>query len=110
VTAPFLPSASKDCLTTDAREEKAIDVAKASDQLDRLIERRAGERNAVNELQAMYEASARRHRERKRRENGAVWYSQFSALADSHASISREFERRAEALLEEPGRGEGGRR
>jgi hypothetical protein len=55
---------------------------------------RAGERNAANELQAMYEASGRRHREKLRRRRQA-----------------EEYERRAEALLlEEPDRGEGGRR
>ena len=79
-----------------------MDVAKAGDQIDRLIEKRAGERDAANELAEMYEASARRHRERKRRENGAAWYSHFSALASSLRRSAEEYERRAERLLEDP--------
>jgi hypothetical protein len=76
-----------------------VDVARASDQIDRLIERRAGERGAANELQAMYADSAKRHRERKRRENGAAWFAHFSALADSLRRNAEEYERRAERLL-----------
>ena len=79
-----------------------MDVAKAGDQIDRLIEKRAGERDAANELAEMYEASARRHRERKRRENGAAWFAHFSALASSLRRSAEEYERRAERLLEEP--------
>jgi hypothetical protein len=91
------------------RKENDVDVARASDQIDWLIEKRAGERSAANELQAMYEASARRHRERKQRENGAAWFAHFSALASSLRSSAEEYERRAERLLEEPDRGEGRR-
>jgi hypothetical protein len=80
-----------------------MDLARASDQLDRLIERRVGERSAANELAEMYAESARRHRERKRRENGAAWYSHFSALADSLRQSAAEYERRAEQLLLEGG-------
>ena len=77
-----------------------MDVARASDQIVALIEKRAGERNAANELRAMYAESARRHREKRRRENGAAWYSHFSALADSLRRSAEEYERRAERLLE----------
>ena len=55
-------------------------------------------------IQEMWRESERKDRERKRRRHAAEWYGFYSHLADSHARISQEFERRAEALLEEPGR------
>ncbi len=58
-------------------------------------------------LEAMWEASARRDRERKRRQNRAAWFVYFCGLADSLRASADEFDRRAEALLEEP---EGGGR
>jgi hypothetical protein len=82
-----------------------VDVEQASASIDALIERRSGERNAANELRAMYEASARRYRERKRRENGAAWFAHFSALADSLRVSAEVYEAKAEALLEESDRG-----
>ena len=54
-------------------------------------------------IQEMWRESERKDRERKRRRHAAEWYGFYSRLADSHARISQEFERRAEALLEEPG-------
>ena len=61
----------------------------------------AGERDAANELQAMYEASARRHREKLRRKHAAEWYSFYLGLAESHAKIAAAFEEKAVALLED---------
>ena len=81
-----------------------MDLARAGDQIDQLIEKRSGERDASNELQAMYEASARRHREKIRRQNRAAWFSHFSALADSLRASAEAYEARAEALLEETDR------
>ena len=49
----------------------------------------------------MWAESECKHREKWRRKHAAAWYEFFSRLADSHARISREFERRAVALLEE---------
>ncbi len=66
-----------------------------------MIERRAREVAKANALEEMWEASARRHREKRRRENAALWYSHFSALADSLRRGAEEFERRAAALLED---------
>ncbi len=78
-----------------------MDVERASDQLDALIERRAREKSNANELEEMYRESARRHRERLRRANAALWYEFHMRLADSHAGIAREHEAKALALLEE---------
>ncbi len=63
-------------------------------------EDRPGQERA-NSLEAMWEASARRHREKLRRENAARWFTYFSNLADSLRRSAEEFERRAEALLDD---------
>ena len=55
---------------------------------------------------AMWKESVKRDRERRRRTNRAAWFTFYSRMADSHARISEEFERRAVALLDEPGGGE----
>ena len=84
-----------------------MDVARASDQIDALIARRAGERGAANELAAMYAESARRHRERRRREIRAEWYRHWSGLAESLRRSAEHFEEKAEKLLEvDPKKGE----
>ena len=69
---------------------------------------RPGQQRA-DELEAMWAESARRHRERLRRENRALWYGYFCRLAENHARLAAGFEARAESLLEEPDRGEGRR-
>ena len=67
-------------------------------------DQKGGVRKAMTEaIQEMWRESERKDRERKRRRHAAEWYGFYSHLADSHARISQEFERRAEALLEEPG-------
>ncbi len=76
-----------------------MDVERASDQLDALIARRSREREKANELASLWRASERRHQEKVRRANAALWYSHFSALADSLRRSAEEFERRAAALL-----------
>lgn len=78
-------------------------------ELTRLIERRADDAKRTGKdgaAEEAWRASERREAARRRRENDAAWYEFYSRLADSHARISEEFERRAVALLEDP---EGGR-
>ena len=84
------------------REGEAIDVAWASDQIDRLIERRSGGRNAA--VEDLWEASVEKDKERQRRALRAEWFRYWSALASSLRASAEEFERRAEQLLEEPDR------
>ncbi len=55
-----------------------MNVVSASDQIDALIERRAGERSNANALEEMYRESVRRHRERRRRANRAAWFGFYS--------------------------------
>ena len=60
---------------------------------------------AANELEEMYRASVGRDRERKRRGLRAEWYCYFSRLAEAHAGISKHFEAKALALLEDDMKG-----
>lgn len=53
----------------------------------------------------MWKESMKRDREKRRRKHAAAWYEFYSRLAESHALISEEFERRAVALLEDEGGG-----
>ena len=62
---------------------KAVDVAKASDQLNRLIEKRADERDATNFEEMTWKESVRKHNARLWRERQDEWYCYFAALADS---------------------------
>ena len=73
-----------------------MDVMRASTSIDELIEKRAREKSPVNELEAMYRESCRRHQEKQRRAN---------RMAQSHALMSEDYQCRAEQLLEEPGGG-----
>ena len=83
-----------------------MDLAKASDQIDALIEKRTG-RGEANDAEMMWKASVRRHNARIRRENRALWFTYYSNLAASLKTSVDWYEARAEALLEEP---EGGGR
>ena len=82
-----------------------MDVEQASVQIEVLIARRATQRDAANELEEMWKASERGHRERLRRENRAAWYAFYSRLADSLRARADDYDRRAEALCSEPGGG-----
>ena len=84
-----------------------MDVARASDHIDALIERRARERGQANAEEMAWKASVREHLEQLRRERRAEWFCYWSALASPLRLSAEEFERRAEALPEEPA-GEGG--
>jgi hypothetical protein len=79
-----------------------------TDQLDKLIERR-GRDNPERPEEASYAESVRRYHARQRKEVRAQWYAYFCRLADSLRSRAEEYDRRAEALMEDTNRGEGGR-
>ena len=82
-----------------------MDLEQASAQIDVLIDRRARERSKANELEDLWRESVRKHRERRRRENRALWYAHFCGMAESHARLAADYERRAEALCEDLGGG-----
>ena len=88
--------------------------AGADRQLDLFVERRAlavhedrAGQQAANELELMWAESERRHREKTRRANRALWYSYFANVAASLRGLADEYDARAEALLQ-PTEGEGG--
>jgi hypothetical protein len=78
----------------------------AEKQIDAFIERRANREPDPDELEPSYAESVRRYHERQRKEVRALWYAYFCRLAESLRSRAAEYDRRAEALLED--RGEGG--
>ena len=85
-----------------------MDVLRASASIDELIERRAREKSAAGERAAMYAESSRRHREKKREQHLWEWVRFFDRMTASHARMSEDYQRRAEALLEEPVVADGG--
>jgi hypothetical protein len=80
-------------------------VERAESEIDRFIERRANGRELANREEALWKESERKHRERQRRRNLALWYDFFLSMADSHAQLATSYEERALQLLEEGGGG-----
>ena len=72
-----------------------------ADDIDRLIEKRAKGAKKENAEEMMWKASVRRYHEAARRKNQAAWYAHFCRMAENHARIAQDYERRAEALCEE---------
>ncbi len=56
---------------------------------------------AQRELEDLWEASVHRDKEIRRRENRAAWFAFFSRMAQAHAGIAKDYERRAEELCSE---------
>jgi hypothetical protein len=88
-------------------KENAVDVARAGDQPDALIEKRARGRVEANAAEMAWKASTRRHHEKLRRARRAEWFAPFSCLAASLRASADEFDAQAEALLVERCGGEG---
>ncbi len=78
-----------------------MDVARASDQIDALIDKRAAARTGANFEEMAWKESVRRHNAKLRRQHRAEWHAYFSRLADAHARISERLEARALELLED---------
>ncbi len=68
-------------------------------EIDRIIERRAREARDANRVEELWRDSTRLHNERRRRENGAAWYSHHVALCDVHRRLAEEHEAKALSLL-----------
>ena len=81
-----------------------MDVAKASDQIDALIDKRAAARAGANLEEESWKASVRRHNAKLRRQHRAEWFAYYSNLSYSLRRSADEFAARAEALLEETDR------
>ena len=94
------------CLTNTsdviANDERSInlDVERASDQIDILIERRHLRANAEQRhIEDLWKESTQRAREKWRRENAEAWYGHHEHMRALHSSLAREHEARARALL-----------
>ena len=74
----------------------------AEREIERFIERQSqrGEHDP-DEQDELWKASMRAHRERLRRQNVAAWFAHFCKMADSHAALAEDYQRRAEELCEE---------
>lgn len=88
-----------------------MDVAQHTEmveaELTRLIEKRS--RNGAqdpDEQDALWKESIKAYHERRRRQNAAAWFGFYCRMADNHAALAEDYQRRAEALCEED-RGEG---
>ncbi len=80
------------------RRERSVDTVDL--ELDRLISRRASQdtRPDPDELEPGYLESVRRHHEKIRQRNRWEWVRFFDRMAESHARIAQDYERRAEEL------------
>ncbi len=71
---------------------------RATDQLDRLIERRATGTEAANERERKWKRGLEAHHAEHQEANRHRWVAYFKALARNHAALAEENERRAEQL------------
>ncbi len=83
-----------------------MDVARAGDQIDALIEKRAEAAGRANAEEELWKASVRRHNARLRLQHRAEWFRYWAALADSLRASADDFERRALELLDDSEGGE----
>jgi hypothetical protein len=73
-------------------------VERVEAELDRLVERRAHEARDAERLDS-FQRSSRRERDKRRRENRALWYGHHVHMRALHSSLAAEHEARARALL-----------
>lgn len=75
------------------------------DQLDALIDKRAEQRDAERQREAMYAESVRRYHDRRRKRNREAWHefhvSQAERLERTAAELAASHRARAEALADE---------
>jgi hypothetical protein len=82
------------------RGVRSVDVERASDQIDILIERRHLRANAEQRhIEVLWKESTRRERDKRRRENAEAWYGHHEHMRELHSSLAAEHEARARALL-----------
>jgi len=88
-------------LTVSSRASEGRHMTDVVDQeLDRLISKRAstGDPEAAEML---WKSSVWAHHAKIRRRNRAAWFAHFCQMADNHARISRDYQRRAEELCQD---------
>jgi hypothetical protein len=82
-------------------EGSVMDVVQADAQIDAFIERRSRQSPEQRPEEVMYAESVRRYHRRRRKEIAALWFAHFCRMAENHARISEDYERRAEELCKE---------
>jgi hypothetical protein len=55
----------------------------------------------VRAAEMVWKSSVRRYNERQRKETRAAWFAHFCRMAENHARIAQDYERRAEELCED---------
>ena len=84
-----------------------MDVARSEvveGELVRLIEKRHDQRvktEGERLEEALWMESERRYHEIRQRQNVAAWFAHFCRMADNHAALAEDYQRRAEELCEE---------
>jgi hypothetical protein len=81
-----------------------VDVARGEaveKELDQFIDRRAAQNGRQRAEEMAWKASVRSHLDRERRQNRAAWFAHYCQMAERHARISEDYERRAEELCKE---------
>jgi hypothetical protein len=76
-----------------------VETASAAASLDALIEKRSRQRDEANSIEEMWAASERKHKARVRQEHRELWIDYYRRMAESHALLSAEHQRRARALM-----------
>ncbi len=74
-------------------------MERVESELDRIIEKRAHEARDAEIIEDLWKESAGRERDKRRRENRALWYGHHVHMRDLHSSLAAEHEARARALL-----------
>jgi hypothetical protein len=79
-----------------------VDLAsaeKAEAQLDAFIEKRAREARDAQKVEELWAESARRHREKKQRENGIAWLTFHARMERQFLELAAEHHEKGERVL-----------
>ncbi len=74
-------------------------MERVESELDRIIEKRAHEAKDAERIEDLWKESTRRERDKRRRENRALWHGHHEHMRELHSSLAAEHEARARALL-----------
>ena len=71
-------------------------------ELDAFITRRSRNGESTrDEEDALWKASVERDKKRRRRQNVAAWFGFYCRMADNHAALAQDYQRRAEELCKD---------
>ncbi len=78
----------------------SVAVERAEKSIGELMNSRSKAKDKANAEADLWRISERRHREKRRQENRAAWYSHHEHMRDLHQGLADEHRIKAEALLE----------